>query len=126
MFALRMLLSINPKHVENILLGTKKYEFRKVESKRPVEKIVIYSTAPVGMVVGEAEVLGTLDGTPEEVWAHTHRHSGITKEFFDSYYEGRNRAIAYELGEVETYERPKRLIDFGVMCAPQSFVYLAS
>ena len=121
-----MLLSINPQHVENILLGTKKYEFRKVESRRPVEKILIYSTAPVGMVVGEAEVLGTVVGTPDEVWARTHRYSGITREFFDGYYDGRGRAIAYELGEIEAYEHPKRLIDFGVKCAPQSFVYLAS
>lgn len=123
---MRMLLSINPQHVENILTGTKRYEFRKVACKRPVERIVIYSTAPVGMVVGEAEVLSTLQGTPDEVWARTHKHSGITREFFDDYYEGRDRAVAYALGEVSEYERPRCLTDLGIKSAPQSFVYLTS
>jgi len=40
-------LSINPEHVENVLRGTKKFELRKVGSRRPVDRIVIYRTAPV-------------------------------------------------------------------------------
>ena len=43
----QMLLSINPEHVENILLGTKRFEFRKVRCKYEVSKIIIYATAPV-------------------------------------------------------------------------------
>ena len=39
-----ILLSINPVHVENIMNGTKGYEFRKKACKRPVDKIIIYST----------------------------------------------------------------------------------
>ena len=60
---MKLLLSINPEHVENILRGAKKFEFRKVESRRPVDCIVIYSTAPVSMIVGEVEVTGTVDLT---------------------------------------------------------------
>lgn len=41
-----MLLSINPEHVENILSGVKKIEFRKVRCKSDVNKIIIYATAP--------------------------------------------------------------------------------
>lgn len=52
----KILLSINPNHVENIFNGTKKYEFRKVECKKPVDKIIIYSTSPIKKVVGEALV----------------------------------------------------------------------
>lgn len=126
MWTLKLLLSINPEHVENILRGAKKFEFRKVRSRRSISRIVIYSTAPVSMIVGEVEVTGTVDGSPEEVWQQTAELSGISKEFFDSYYSGRDKAIAYRLGETSTYESPKRLADFGVSSAPQSFVYLSS
>lgn len=49
----KMLLSINPEHVENILCGKKRFEFRKVCCKADVDKIIIYSTAPVMRVVAE-------------------------------------------------------------------------
>ena len=120
-----MLLSINPAHVEYILNGTKRFEFRKVRSRRAVRSILIYSTAPVRQVVGEAEVVGTVYGSPEEVWDRTYGYSGITKQFFDEYYCGHQRAIAYELGEISVYEAPKSLDDLGVRCAPQSFVYVS-
>lgn len=63
---------------------------------------------------------------PEEVWQQTAELSGISKELFDSYYAGKEKAIAYRLGEVRKYESPKRLADVGVTSAPQSFVYLPS
>ena len=121
---MRLLLSINPEHVENILAGNKRYEFRKVASRRTPTRIVIYSTAPVGMVVGEAEVVAVLGGSPAEIWETTAEGSGISKEFFDCYYTGRSKAIAYKLGKVTRYARPKKLADIGVEWPPQSFVYL--
>ena len=54
-----ILLSINPNHVENILNGTKRYEFRKKVCKRHVDKILIYSTTPIMKVVGNE--VGTRD-----------------------------------------------------------------
>ena len=50
----KILLSINPEHVENIFNGNKKYEYRKIKCKEKVDKIIIYSTAPIMQVVGEA------------------------------------------------------------------------
>jgi predicted transcriptional regulator len=84
-----LLLSINPEHVENTLRGTKKFEFRKVGSRRQVNRIVIYSTAPVSVIVGAVEVTGIVGGSPEEVWQQTAELSGISKAFFDSYYTGK-------------------------------------
>ena len=52
----KLLMSINPEHVENILAGKKKYEFRKKKCKEQIDSIVIYSTAPVMKVVAEVEV----------------------------------------------------------------------
>ena len=94
--------------------------------RHAVDGIIIYSTAPVSMIVGEAEVTDTVGGSPDEVWEQTADFSGISREFFDSYYDGKARAFAYRLGEVKEYESPKQLADVGIAKAPQSFVYLPS
>lgn len=41
-----ILLSINPEHVENIINGTKKFEYRKILAKGEISKIIIYETRP--------------------------------------------------------------------------------
>lgn len=80
-----ILLSINPEHVENILKGIKKYEYRKIACRRRVDKIIIYSTTPIKKVVGEAEVIDILQKEKDELWHETENESGITKIFFDEY-----------------------------------------
>ena len=119
-----ILLSIHPQHVNNILCGTKKYEYRKIACKRHVDKIVIYSTTPIKKVVGEAEVLEVLEKDKEELWNETKDSSGISKQFFLQYYEGRKKAVAYKLGKVVKYSEPKELSDYGIQAAPQSFAYI--
>lgn len=85
----RILLSIEPRFVERIMDGSKIYEFRKVRNKKDVTGIVIYSTSPVMKVVGEADIKDILVDDPETIWNVTKDASGITKEFFDQYYNGR-------------------------------------
>lgn len=92
--------------------------------KKPIEKMLIYATAPIMQVVGEADIREVLVDDPEEIWNRTNEFSGITKDFFDTYYKGRNKAVAYKVENVEKYIQPKTLEDFGVSYAPQSFVYL--
>lgn len=119
-----ILLSINPQYVEKILNGTKRYEFRKNACRRHVDKIVIYSTTPIMKVVGEAKVEDVLIGEPENIWEKTEENSGIDKKFFDQYYEGRKHAVAYKLTNVIEYREPKKLKDYGISVAPQSFRYI--
>lgn len=120
----KMLLSINPEHVENILSGVKKYEFRKVRCRSDVNKMIIYSTAPVMAVVGEAEIINIIEDEPEKVWELTADYSGINKDFFDKYYREKDKAVAYKLGKIKKYIKPLKLSDFGINYAPQSFVYI--
>lgn len=119
-----IMLSINPEHVENIMQGTKLYEYRKQQCKRQVDKILIYSTSPIMKVVGEADVEEILIGKPHEIWKATEKKSGIKKAFYDSYYEGRMQAVAYKLRNIVKYDEPKELMDYGVKAAPQSFCYV--
>lgn len=87
----KILLSINPEHVENIFNGNKKYEYRKIKCKEKVDKIIIYSTAPIMQVVGEAEVKKILEDTPEEIWKITQNESGINLEFFKNTIRGERK-----------------------------------
>lgn len=119
-----ILLSINPTHVENILNGSKQYEFRKKACKRKVDKILIYSTTPIMKVVGEAEVEDILIDDPEKIWEKTKKTSGINKEFFDKYYIGRSLAVAYKLKNIIRYRKPRELSEYGIANAPQSFQYV--
>lgn len=120
----RILISINPEHVANIINGTKKYEYRKIAAKQDVSSIVIYETSPIKRIVAEAKIIDVLVFPPSELWEETKDYSGITKEFFDEYFEGREVAYAYKLGKVKVYKIPKTLLEYGIKSAPQSFIYL--
>lgn len=119
-----ILLSIKPEFVKSIFSGKKEYEFRKTKCKREVEKIIIYSTNPVKLIVGEAKIETVLEDDLDIIWSETKNKSGIDKEFFDEYYNGKNTAIAYKLSNVIQYKTPKSLEEYGLTTAPQSFCYI--
>ena len=105
---MNILLPINPKYVEKILSGDKKYEYRKNKPKKNnINKIIIYSTSPIMKVVAEVEIEEILEDTKENIWNKTNKYSGITKEFYDKYYQNKKKAIAYKLGNVKKYDNPK-------------------
>ena len=120
----KIIISINPEHVQNIIKGIKKYEYRKIAAKQDISSIIIYETTPVKRIVAEAEIEDVLMCSPEELWKITKDDSGISKEFFDEYFEGKGIAYAYKLGKIKVYDKPKTLLDYGIKSAPQSFVYV--
>lgn len=120
----KIIISINPEHVINIINGTKKYEYRTKAAKKDINKILIYETLPIKKIVAEVEILDVISLTPEQLLEQTKNESGISKQqFFDKYFEGRETAYAYKLGKVRVFEQPKELKDYGLKFAPQSFVY---
>ena len=119
-----ILLSIKPEYSNKILQGTKKYEYRRQIAKCMVDRILIYSTAPEMKIVGTVEVKGTISETPENLWDKTKTKSGICKEKYFQYFNGRDTAFAYKLGKVELFNPPKGLSDYKLSAAPQSFVYI--
>lgn len=120
----RMLLSIKPEYVTKIVSGEKKYEFRKFHCREDVDTIVIYATAPVKQVIGEASIIAIIEDVVDEVWKLTRPNSGITKKAFKEYYKNKQVAVAYQLGEVTTYDEPMELSDVGLSYVPQSFAYI--
>lgn len=121
----RILMPINPEYVEEILAGRKKYEYRKIRAKRNnIDKMIIYSTSPIMKVVAEVDIKEILEDKPEVLWKMTKNESGISKDFYNRYYKNRSIAIAYKLGTITIYDKPKSLNDIGINYIPQSFVYL--
>jgi predicted transcriptional regulator len=122
-----VLLSIKPKFAEKIFVGEKRFEFRRVMPKRDVERVVVYASSPVCRIVGEFTVRRIMTASPEALWKLTRTHAGINKSYFDSYFQGRSEAHAFEVEEVLRYDEPidPRRVSRGFR-APQSFVYLKS
>lgn len=120
----QMLLSIKPQYVREILSGKKKYEFRKFRCRDEIDTIIIYATSPIKEVVGEVSLIQIIEGDVEHVWNQTSPYGGVLKEDYQEYYKARDVAIAYQLGEVTRYDKPKKLLDFGLTYAPQSYAYI--
>lgn len=119
-----IVLPIKPEYVDLILKGEKKYEFRKRACKDHIKKIYIYETAPVKSVVAEVMVDDILKGSPDYIWNACKESGGISKDKFYSYFKDSPNAVAYKLGRITIYDKPKQLIDFGVESVPQSFIYV--
>ena len=124
---MKVLLSIKPQFVAEIMKGNKLYEFRKAIYKRKdVKRIVVYASSPVCRVVGEIEVDEILCANPEELWKMTQDKAGITREFFDEYFLDRDKAYAIGIKQFLPYAQPERLAEaFPGKVPPQSFCYLS-
>ena len=97
---MNVILSIKPKFVKEIFEGRKIFEYRKTIFKKPVDKVYIYSSSPVCRIVGEFKVKNIITDTPENLWEETKEYSGITRLFFDSYFEGKRIAYALKIEDV--------------------------
>lgn len=123
---MKILISIKPEFVEKIFAGTKKYEFRKSLFKRnDVKSVVVYATAPVKRIVGEFEIVGILSGDVNLIWRITEKYSGITKSYYDLYFQKRKIANALQIGRLTKFKKTKTLSDYNIARAPQSFCYIS-
>ncbi|EKS7866030.1 MULTISPECIES: ASCH domain-containing protein [Bacillus] len=123
---MKVLLSIKPEFVEEIILGNKKFEYRKnIFKRKGISSVVVYATKPCGKVVGEFEIEDIIIDNPDNIWKKTKNHSGITKSYFNHYFAGRQKGVAIQIKEFKKYEEPLDLIDFdsNLKAAPQSFCY---
>lgn len=123
---MKILLSIKPQFANKIFNGTKKYEFRKsIFNNYKISKVIVYASSPIKKVVGEFEIEDIITDEPEILWEKTKDYSGITKEFFDSYFNERKIAYAIKIKSFREYDIPKCLkSDFDILFPPQSFRYI--
>jgi len=122
---MKVLLSIKPEFANKIFNGTKKYEFRKSIFKREdIDTVVVYASSPMQRVIGEFEIAMILHKEVDLLWQITHQFAGINKDFYDEYFANKEIAFAIQVGKIHKYPKPKRLSDFDIDYAPQSFAYL--
>lgn len=123
---MRVLLSIKPEYVEKIFNGEKKFEYRKsIFSRKDIKTVLIYSTMPVGKVVGEFRVGEILSAHPLKIWDITKEYSGINEGFFQEYFQDRELAHAIQIKNIVVYKRAKKLSEVVMNnYPPQSFYYL--
>jgi predicted transcriptional regulator len=121
----KVLLSIKPEYVQEIIKGNKKFEYRKRIFKKDVESVIIYCTMPVGKIIGEFTIEKIINDSPKEIWNQTSSYSGISKDSFLDYFSGRNAGFAIKIKEFIKYDEPinPKEIDNGFI-APQSYKYI--
>lgn len=124
---MKVLMSIKPEFVEEIMNGNKKFEYRKnIFKRKDVSSIIVYATKPYGKVVGEFEIEDIIMDNPKNIWEETKHVSGITKQFFYDYFEGRDKGFAIEIKEFIEYDTHLDLVNLNgnIKVAPQSFCYI--
>lgn len=119
-----ILIPIRKPFCDLIFNGVKSVEYRKKRPSAPVDKILIYEARGSGLIVGEAMVKEVAVAFPDEIWRLTASLSGIDRNLFRKYYDGREVAVAFFLDDIKRYGKPGNPADFGIKRAPQNFVWI--
>jgi len=122
---MKVLLSIKPEYVELIFNGSKRFEYRRsIFKNKDIKTVIVYSTLPVGKIVGEFEIDEILENNPRTIWKKTKDYSGVQESFYDEYFSGREKAFAIKISSTKKYVQEicpyTQLNNF---TAPQSFMY---
>lgn len=119
-----IILSIHPNHIDKILSGEKRYEYRK-RIPQDIDYLIIYATAPIKRVVAIIEVDMVMKDTPKNIWDVTQSESGVSYEFFMNYFNGVSTAYAIKFRNIYRLPTPIDItaID-GVKSAPQAYQYV--
>ena len=96
-----ILISVDERHVQNLLTGSKRIELRRRAVRVPPSTCVwIYSKVPVGQLRAYGIVESIVEASPREIWEQYGKVSGLTAEEFYSYFEGVDSACALIFSQV--------------------------
>ena len=123
-----MLLSIHPRHVENILSGIKTVELRRTRpTVEPAQPVAIYTTTPSPAVDATYRIERVEVDLPSCLWAASGALAAISKSEFDRYFDTSSVAVALHLSDVAVLRRAVALSEIrkqGVFHPPQTWHYL--
>lgn len=121
-----ILISLHPKHLEKIMLGVKKLEFRRRWTKSDARKLVIYATAPIQSITMIADIkkvhycsIAELCNLSDEIGG------GLTRDDLLEYFKNCEHGYAIEFENIQQLipqVHPKSIIS--TFTAPQSFMFL--
>lgn len=96
------IISIKPRHVENILSGDKTVELRTRSINLPSgSRLWVYTTLPVGKVKLSTEIDFVEVLSPKVMWKKYGKNICIPKKEFDEYTKGRELVTAIGLRNVQ-------------------------
>lgn len=123
---MKVLLSIKPEFVDKIFSGEKKFEYRRSIFKNPdVDTVIVYSTMPVGKVVGEFKIQTILNLSIDDLWNKTQSKSGLNYSFYKDYFHDKEKGYAIKIQAAKEYKEPLLLSEIREnLKAPQSFCYI--
>lgn len=119
-----IIIPIKPQFAEKILEWVKNFELRRAFSKKEINKVIIYESAPVSKVVGEFEVKEVLYEPLEDLWNYTKDSSCVNREFFDQYFKWKEFWYAVKIKNPKRYKTPKLISEYWLKGIPQSYVFL--
>jgi predicted transcriptional regulator len=118
-------MSIKPQYAEAILAGTKRIEFRKRKLADDISAVVIYSTLPVGQIVGVFSVLTCEIASPTALWEKHRHHAGIGRAAYRNYYRGNSTAVGILINDALALDVPVPLPQaWPSVRPPQCLAYL--
>lgn len=126
-----ILISLEPRHAENIFAGQKLVELRRrTMNVLPGTTLWIYVKLPVGSIVGNAIVGKVHASSPNTLWRRYGSVSGLSKREFFSYFGGAEQGVALVLEKSKRLQsslslKVLRQVDEGFQ-PPQFFVRLTS
>lgn len=126
-----LLISLESRHAENILAGTKSVELRRRRMHVNEGDLVwLYVKTPVAAVVGCAVVGQCVSDGPAALWTRYGSVSGLIRSDFMSYFEGVTEAFAMGVCNPRQMNRPVSLADlrkaFPNFHPPQFYCWLHS
>lgn len=126
-----ILISIRPEYVDQILEGYKTVELRRrfTEEVDQNTRLFIYSSNPVGAIVGSAKIDKVTRLSVKQIWKKFRKEACIERAAFDNYFYGIQFGFVLSLGKVtplaETVDREDILDRWGIR-PPQSYMYLST
>jgi type I restriction enzyme S subunit len=122
-----VLISIKPRFVNEIIKGTKKYEFRRsiFKDAKEIGKVFIYATAPIKKIVASFSIGEIVADHPEALWNRCQSVSGIDRSSFFEYFKNKDVGFAIKIKDLDVFKTPvdpTRVIPGFV--APQSYRYV--
>jgi len=122
---MKVILSIKPEFAYKIFNGDKKFEFRRsIFKNKEVSKVIVYASSPVSKVIGEFDIGEILFKDLNALWNETKEFSGITEDYFYSYFIGKESGFALEVKSVHRYKEQLSIKEAYGIVPPQSFAYL--
>jgi predicted transcriptional regulator len=126
-----ILISIQPEYADQIMDGCKTVELRRrfAESVGQDARLFIYSSNPVGAIIGCAKIDKVVRLPIKQIWKKFHKQACIEKGEFEKYFDGVEFGFVVSLGDVtpltELLIREDILDRWGIR-PPQSYMYLSA